>query len=95
MYETLLVQLEPYIASLVITVVFALIGYQASGEKFDMDKFAATLGASVAGMIAVIFVGNPVVTLLTPSLIAIFVMKLYSWYKTYKASKVVVVAPVA
>lgn len=72
--------LTPYLVSVAITLLYALLSYDSSGEPFDKTKFATTMGVQLSALLVAFFADVPALAVLfAPSLIALFVGKVVSW----------------
>jgi hypothetical protein len=81
----------PYLINIIVTLLYASMGKLSSGEAFNISKFAATLSVAFAAMAGLaltsLFSGidlSAIIALL-PTLIAYYIMKLYSIWKKKQA----------
>ncbi len=77
----------PYIISVAVTLLYAAVGKLSSGEPFNIEKFAETMGVQITALIAFAaasYFANIDLSALTvalPTVITAVVMKLYSYFK--------------
>lgn len=77
----------PYIVSIVLTLMYASVGKLSSGEPFDMEKFATTMGVQIATLIGfalITFVSNidlSALVMALPTVITAIIMKLNSYFQ--------------